>query len=462
MDDMPEPTAILATRFGFGLPDATARSGGVPAMLESLAGDDVGATLWPGPSLAGVLRVSDAFRQARRSYRQSNAPEARHARDEWTARFNADADGYLRRTLARAIDSPDGFRERLVWFWQDHFTTTPRRVEETLISASRTDHAIRPHVAGRFADLLRAAILHPSMLLFLDQVYSIGPESEAAHARPVGLNENLARELMELHTLGVSAGYTQADVRQLAELLTGLVLVGRGRTSFYQRRAEPGAEQVMGKVYDGEGMAPIHAVLDDLARHPDTARHLSRKLAVHFLSDTPDEAVIDRMAAAYLANDTALLPVYAEMLADPAALAMPFGKVRPPIEMMAAGMRAIGLRGSDVMALERRLLRRHVRVPLVAMGQGWEGANGPDGWPEDAEAWMTAQRVAARISWAMQAPQALWAARGGARRLHDPRKVLDRALGPVAGPVLQQAVARAETARDGVGIVIASPEFNRR
>jgi uncharacterized protein (DUF1800 family) len=462
MDDMPDPTAILATRFGFGLPDATAQSGGVEGMLGSLSGEDAGAALWPGPALGGVLRVSESYRTARRNFRQSDTPEARHAKDEWTARFNADADGFLRRALARAIDSPDGFRERLVWFWQDHFTTTPRRVEETLISASRTDHAIRPHVAGRFADMLRAAILHPSMLLYLDQVYSIGPESEVAEKRPVGLNENLARELMELHTLGVSGGYAQADVRQLAELLTGLVLVGRGRTGFQQNRAEPGAEQVLGRSYDGEGIDPILAVLDDLARHPDTARHLSRKLATHFLSDTPDEAVIDRMAAAYLANDTALLPVYAEMLGDPAALSTTFGKVRPPMEIIAAGMRAIGLRGSDVMALERRLLRRHVRVPLIAMGQGWEDAKGPDGWPEDADTWMTAQRVAARISWAMQAPTALWAARGGKQRLPDPRQVLDRALGPISGPVLQQAVTRAETARDGVGIVIASPEFNRR
>jgi uncharacterized protein (DUF1800 family) len=462
MDDMPDPTAILATRFGFGLPDATAQSGGIAGMLGALSGEDAGAALWPGPRLRGVLQVTESYKMALRNYRLESTPEARHAKDEWTARFNADAGAFLRRTLARAIDSPDGFRERLVWFWQDHFTTTPRRVEYTLISASRTDHAIRPHVAGRFADLLRAAILHPSMLLYLDQVYSVGPDSDVARIKSIGLNENLARELMELHTLGVSGGYTQGDVRQMAELLTGLALTGRGRTAFLQRRAEPGAEQVLGRSYGGEGIGPIHAVLDDLARHPDTARHLSRKLAVHFLSDTPDEAVIDRMAAAYLANDTALLPVYAEMLGDPAALSTTFGKVRPPMEIIAAGMRAIGMRGSDVMALEPRLLRRHVRVPLIAMGQGWEDAKGPDGWPEDAETWLTAQRVAARISWAMQAPTALWAARGGEQRLPDPREVLVRALGPIASPALQQAVARAETARDAVGIVIASPEFNRR
>lgn len=469
---MSDPTAIAAFRFGFGLPLPQGAAAEPEAMLQMLAGPDAGAALWPGPSPEEVRDLHDRATIARRVLPTPDA-ELRQRALDLTQEVSVQEEGYLRRSLARAIDSPDSLRERLVWFWQDHFTTTAKRRDQYALMASRIDHAIRPDVAGRFADMLRAATLHPSMLIFLDQISSFGPRSRAGKQRGVGLNENLARELMELHTLGVGANYSQQDVRQLAKLLTGLAVSNTQGTVFYGTRSEPGAEQVLGQVYRGPGVAPILQVLDDLARRPETARHLSRKLARHFLSDTPDEGLIERMAQAYEANDTALWPVYAVMLRDKAALDPVARKARMPVEFMACALRALRLDGQAIMAMPQARFQRHVRRPMAAMGQDWERAPGPDGWAEDVARWISPQGLAARISWAMEtpaalirgtAPQAMAEGEPGKARtgLPDPRQLLDRALGPMAGPVLRTAVARADSAREGVGLVLAAPEFNRR
>lgn len=467
---MPDPTAIAAFRFGFGLPLPRGGAAEPEAMLAMLAGPDVGAALWPGPPPEMVRDLQDRTAEARRLLPTPDAGLRQNARD-LTREVMLQEEGYLRRALARAIDSPDALRERLVWFWQDHFTTTAKRHDQYALMASRIDHAIRPDVAGRFADMLRTAILHPSMLIFLDQITSFGPRSRAGKRQGVGLNENLARELMELHTLGVGADYSQRDVRQLAKLLTGLSVRNAQGTVFFGTRSEPGAERVLGQIYRGPGVEPILQVLDDLARRPETAQHLSRKLARHFLSDTPDEGLIARMAAAYMANDTALWPVYAVLLRDPAALDPAARKARMPAEFMACALRALGLDGLAVMAMPQARFQRHVRRPMAAMGQDWERASGPDGWAEDVARWISPQGLAARISWAMESPAVLvrgdptgtaLAAAADRPALPDPRQLLDRALGPVAGPVLRTAVARAESAREAVGLVLAAPEFNRR
>ncbi|MFN7052935.1 MAG: DUF1800 family protein, partial [Gemmobacter sp.] len=241
------------------------------------------------------------------------------------------------------------------------------------------------------------------------------------------------------------------------ELLTGVIYApGKGMV-FRPQRAEPGAEQVLGRSYDGPGLAPIHAVLDDLARRPETAEHLARKLAVHFLQDDPDPALVRRMAQVYLAEDTGLMPVYAVLLQSPAAQAAPMRKARQPVEFIIAGLRALGVPGAALVDMSPKLFNRVISAPLALMAQPFGAPRGPDGWPEPLADWVTPQGLAGRIAWAMAAPGVLLG-----DDLPDPRRFAQQALGSLAGPALLTAVARSESLAEGVGLVLAAPEFNRR
>lgn len=452
---MSEADDIAAFRYGYGLPLPEGAPRGAVELLSALAGQDIGQALFPAPATPDLLALHETAVKARADVRKGTATRKEFRKH--LKRVEREAEAFSRRTFARALASPDGFRERLAWFWADHFTTVARLREHVVLTGDLAERAVRPHLAGRFTDMLLAADLHPAMLLYLDQSSSIGPGSAFGQRKGRGLNENLAREAIELHTLGVGAGYAQDDVRQLAELLTGLGFKPGSGLVFYPRRAEPGAEEVLGQSYDGEGMAPIRRVLEDMAHRPETARHLSRKLATHFLTDTPDPDLIERMAAAYLAHDTALLPVYEVMLSDPSAFAAPRQKARQPVEFIIGSLRALEVTPEQVMTMPAKRFADLLIAPMRLMGQEWGRPIGPDGWAEEAAVWITPQGLGARIAWAMDTPDRLGRAEGA-----DPRGFVLRALGSLAPEMLRIAVARSESTRDGLGLVLASPEFNRR
>ncbi|WP_295042445.1 DUF1800 domain-containing protein [uncultured Paracoccus sp.] len=358
--------------------------------------------------------------------------------------------------VARAVGG--GFGERLVQFWADHFTVTAGTLFDSLSSAAFVDEAIRPNLTGRFADMMLAAETHPRMIIYLDQAISVGPNSPAGR-RGRGLNENLAREMIELHSLGAGSGYDQRDVRQLALLLTGLAFrPNRDTTGFFDRtRAEPGAFQVLGQTYDRDGgMDAIRQVIADLADHPATAAHIARKLAVHFVSDDPPGSLVLRLTDAFRGTGGDLPTLY-RLLAEAPELRDCFRqKVRQPFDYMIAALRACGFGQGDIMALDPRSVQNHLLAGLAAMGQRWGNPRGPDGWPEDASAWATAQGLAGRIDWAMRLLPKL------GRDLPDPRDVLDAALGGTASDALRWAVPRAESPAEGLALILASPDFNRR
>lgn len=434
-----------AIRFGFGLPSSASPSG----MVAALAGPDLALAQWPGVTAADVWEVYAFHRNARRNKDEASVQEAQRRAME-----HALAGG--KATLARAVGSSDGLRERLVSFWSDHFTTIPRSRLDLAVPGVFADEAIRPHVNGRFRDMLRAVVTHPGMLAALDQDVSVGPNSRQAKGGRRGLNENLARELLELHTLGVGAAYEQTDVRQLAELLTGLTFRPGDGFVFDPARAEPGTETVLGVTYGTDGLEPVLTALDDLAARPETAAHLSRKLAVHFVSDTPDPGLVAAIEGRWRDTGGDLLAVTEVLVTHPAALADPPRKARQPFDLLIAGLRALQVGPDWILAQDRRGIQRHVLGPLTAMGQPFRRPRGPDGWPESEAHWITPQGLAARIDWAMRGPSLLL------DDLPDPRDFLRRALGSEAGERLVWAVSAAETARDGVGLVLASPEFNRR
>jgi uncharacterized protein (DUF1800 family) len=319
------------------------------------------------------------------------------------------------------------------------------------------EEAIRPHVAGRFADMLRAVTTHPMMLDYLDQSRSVGPNSDAARRRDTGLNENLARELLELHTLGVDGPYDQRDVRELAELLTGLAADPDRGTVWRPDAAEPGAETVLGVTFSAEAdLATVHAALDMLAAHPATARHLGRKIARHFVADDPDPALVEALAATFAATGGDLLAVTATLLDHPAAWAGGPGKVKPPFAFLASALRAFAVPEATIRQTDPQEAQRLFLGPLALMGQPWETPPGPNGWPEEAAAWVAPQFVAARIDWAMTRPRRLIA------ELPDPRAFVAAALGPLAPEAVIFAAGAAEDRATGIGIVLASPAFQRR
>jgi uncharacterized protein (DUF1800 family) len=453
----------VAMRLGYGPRPGAALPAGPEALLARLEAPDAVAARWPMPAFDDVAAEALAFGQVQRAARAENDRDGPMYRQmvEMRRDRNRTMEAILARRLARAALGDDPLRERLVWFWADHFTVRAREERLRPAVSAYAEEAIRPHVAGRFADMLKAAVLHPMMLLYLDQTGSVGPRSTFGVRQGRGLNENLARELLELHTLGVGAGYTQEDVRQLAKLLTGLAYNLQDGLRFLPQRAEPGAETVLGVSYGGWGSArieDIEAVLEDLAARPETARHLAWKLAVHFVADEPDAGLVAHLAAAFRAGDGQLLPVCAALAEHPATWAAFGAKVRQPFEFIAAGMAALGAGPEALAALPARQRAALTTGALARMGQPWEAPPGPDGWAEAAGAWITPQGLAARIEWAMAAPDLLL---GSAPR-PDPREMLEAVLGDLARGPTREAVAAAEAWREGIALIFASPEFNRR
>lgn len=448
---MIDRTTLAAIRFGYGLPAGEASA---DALLTGLTAPDDMAERHPTIGFDTALPLMGRAQAARKIARQD--PAKRTTYQTAIREVTLASEAAVRAQFARCLDAKDGFRERLTAFWADHFTTKARSAPERPLPGTLVHDAVRPHLAGRFEDMLIAATLHPAMLAFLDQSASIGPLSPVGKRRGRGLNENLAREVLELHSLGVGAAYAQHDVRQMASLLTGLDSNLHEGFVFHADRAEPGAEVVLGKSYDGEGVAPIQSALRDLARHPATAAHLARKLAVHFVSDQPDPDLVNTMTAAYLASDGALLAVYGAMLNHPAAWVPNLRKARQPVEFVLAALRAFGMGGAALQRMGRGPFKRMILQPMALMGQDWQQPVGPDGWAEAAEAWITPQGLSARITWAMEVPGRL------TRPMPDPVDFARRALGPAADDRLLWAVARAESTREGVGLVLAAPAFNRR
>ncbi len=316
------------------------------------------------------------------------------------------------------------------------------------------DQAIRPNIAGDFSRLLRAAVTHIGMLLYLDQSRSVGPNSPVGQRRDVGLNENLAREILELHTLGVGSGYTQNDVRQFAELLTGLNIGPEG-FRFNPRAAEPGPETILGKSYGGDtpDLGGIFEFLNDLSMRKETAHHISKKLCVHFISENPPDDLIDEMAAIYLQTNGQLQSVYEVMLAHPASTATPGGKVKWPLEYIVSSVRALGL-AAQMSGLSLEQLRQ-THIAMQAMGQDMFRPPGPDGWSEQGGNWITPPTLASRIKWAAGMAQEFG-------QEIDPLDLAQKILGAAATRELLFAAGEAQSKWEGVALVLVSPQFNRR
>jgi uncharacterized protein (DUF1800 family) len=356
--------------------------------------------------------------------------------------------------LDRAAGTDAPFLERLVLFWSNHFCVSAAKGPVLRVMAGAYEReAIRPHVLGRFADLLRAVEQHPAMLIYLDNAQSIGPNSRAGRIRNRGLNENLAREILELHTLGVDGGYTQADVTNLARIITGWSVGGLnqprfepGRFAYVPQRHEPGDFAVLGRTYQDRGQRTGETVLDALARHPATARHIARKLAVHFVSDKPPPALVQRLELRFRDTDGDLRELARALAASPEAWEPPPRKLVPPYDFIVQMMRGLGLEPQPGQAM--RL--------AAALGQPTWAPPSPKGWPEHDDAWMAPSAIRERLRLAERV------ARLANEAVADPRALAEDLIGPGLSTSTRQAIARAETREQGLELLIMSPEFQRR
>ncbi|MEO0938416.1 MAG: DUF1800 domain-containing protein [Pseudomonadota bacterium] len=450
-------------RFGSGLSPLLAPPRDVSDLLERLRAPDTMAAQFPIEGFDVFRSRMLEYQRLRRVRRDNRGTETGQKADK-AARLvqkaaRQDMVRWLGRSMLRRAHTQSGFFERLVFFWADHFAARGKAGVMRRATSPYIEDAIRPNVTGRFADLLRSAVTHPVMLEFLDQHRSHGPNSNRAMQSNgrLGLNENLAREILELHTLGVDGPYSQDDVAQLAELLTGLSFNAKQGFRYVKAMAEPGAETVLGTTYsDKSTLAPITAVLEDLAAHPATAQHLASKLAVHFVSDTPDPALIDHLAARYSQSGGDLMQVYAALLGHPAAWESRGANIKTPVEFVGSAMRALAVQPEQIEALNEGQMRNRVLTPMAIMGQTWQKFPGPDGWAEEDENWISPAGLAGRVQWAMGAPIHLVEA------LPDPRAFVHTALGRFASDDVIFAAGAAESRAEAIGLVLMAPAFQRR
>jgi uncharacterized protein (DUF1800 family) len=479
---LPLKAAIAANRFGLGArPEDEARIGGdsVAWLRQQVATDRPDArtarNAGDRPESAAVLeRVTELrlARQAAQAARRNEPIQVDQDAIREYARFISQAyQAQARRSLVDAIVSERPFRERLVRFWENHFAVSADKQPVGAIAGHFRDEAIRPHVSGNFRDLLLAVERHPAMLLYLDNPASIGPNSllgrRVAQRRGAGLNENLGREILELHTLGVDGGYTQDDVIELSKALTGWSIGGAGgleRLGAMARRLtgsdeggspgefafrslvhEPGPKRILGRRFSEDGVAEAESILQFLALEPATARHLATKLARHFVADEPPSELVEGLAKTYLDNDGELGPVYDVLVRYDANWQTPKAKYKTPQEFLISAYRAAGSRpqGNSLVAQATQLGQR----PLTP--------GSPAGWPDLAAHWNSGDALLKRIDWATA-----FGASIGDRIDAVPR--LDEVLGETADAATRTGISRAESGAQALALLFAAPEFQWR
>lgn len=485
--------ALAAHRFGFGPR---------PGELRTIAGDprgwvksQLGRQAALPPAIAALPAAEDdlwAFgrwlvrrrmnnrnvaRMEQRAEREGVTMEELRAlsiEDEFVATFRDRVTRGVAARIDAAITSEQPVHERLVHFWSNHFTVSTAKPAAVALPPSFEKDAIRPHVGGRFANMLMASTKHPGMIVYLDNWLSIGPNSRRALGprperpflggpRATGLNENLGREILELHTLGVNGGYTQGDVQALANIITGwtyerprlreLVRESGGERNgaqlfeFDADAHEPGPKTLLNRTYAQTGVAQGEAALNDLARHPSTARFLATKLCRHYIADDPPSAAVARVERAFRESDGDLRATMEAVVDSPEAWEAPFAKFKRPEEYAITLLRA---------AHVRELPTTAAVASLTSMGQRPYAAPGPDGWADRADTWLSADLVWKRLEFAQAYAEHI------ARADVDPVQLGETCLGPLMSDETRTTIRRAESPTQGFALLFGAPEMQRR
>ena len=490
-----EKAAIAANRFGLGARPGDAEEigadhvGWLEDQLDRAAKSD--AKPQRPPASAGVLQevrdlqLSRALAQRARA--QQGAPNGAPTDRRPEPQINTEAirdfgqlirENYLEQVAdrhSRALATDEPFVERLVHFWSNHFAISADKQPVGAIAGLYEQEAIRPHVTGNFLDMLMAVERHPAMLLYLDQAISMGPNSQAAQfaqnrGRTLGLNENLAREILELHTLGVDGGYDQHDVTEFAKVLTGWSIGGElgqgagglgpraaralaqgaagdpGEFHFRPMMHEPGDKTVLGKKYGERGVDEGEAVLEMLALHASTARHLATKLARHFVAEEPPPNLVEELTDAYLDARGDLVPVYRALIRAEESWREPLAKFKTPQDFVISTFRAVGAPAES---------SQRVVGFLEQLGQRPFTPGSPAGWPDTAAHWDSGDALLKRIEWADAVGRTV-----GERV--EPVALAEAVLGATLGEHSSLGIERAESRSQALALLLAAPEFQRR
>jgi uncharacterized protein (DUF1800 family) len=473
-------TEIAVLRFGLGAkPGELSAAGADPKgwLRQQIFGAVPLVSAEPLPRsdtiYAALLAAREERQMQRRAAAQANPGQAdadakasNAVREVYQPQYRAQV--LARAQSAAATDRP--FAERLVHFWSNHFAVSADKGAVFGLAGTVENEAIRPHVNGCFLDMLTAVEQHPAMIGFLDNQYSVGQDSEAARQaqraaerrfpalnprRQFGINENLAREILELHTLGVTGGYSQADVTSFAQIITGWSIGGgKGRLAggapgqFYFRDNlhEPGAKAFLGKTYRQSGQAQGEAVLADLAHHPATAQFIATKLVRHFIADDPPPAAVDRLATAFLKSGGDLPHVYAALIETPEAWQPEARKFKTPQDFVFSSLRALNVSPQRPEEVVRS---------FELLGQRQYTPGSPAGWPDNAKSWDGSDALMHRVLWATRFADKF-------EQGLDPVDVAASSLGSYARPETLTALRRAASSGQALALLLMSPEFQRR
>ena len=480
MKAMSLKAAIAVNRFGLGAaPGEIASTGNDPVqwLVSQLGPADQPVSVDGGPFKDGAQLVKDlqAFRQERRELKQDGDAKDLRAfvQQQRQVLINEMASRFR-----QGFTSRRPFAERLVWFWSNHFTISVQNPAVASLAGAYEREAIRPHIAGKFEDMLLSVATHPAMLIYLNNAQSIGPDSPAGRLSRRGLNENFGRELMELYSLGVDGGYSQADVIALARLLTGwsvdIAPKGAGRMAgffqagfsqpepvegassgfrYFPARHEPGAVVLRGKTYP-DGFAGGRAAIHDLAHDPATAKFVATKFARHFVADQPAPQLVARLEKSFRDTQGDLKALALTMIEDPSVWDTDPEKMRNPVEYVTASYRLLGLpkagNGEQQIKAAMQACRMMGHFPMAAPS--------PKGWSDISQDWSGPDAILSRIEWAQalgsHLPQTVGAAQIAG--------LADQGLGDRLSPQTRSAIAGSPSGAEALALLLSSPEFQRR
>ncbi len=471
---------IAVLRFGLGArPGDLAAAAPDPrawlkSQIQGPAPLAIDARLAPSDQIFEALVAARDERQEmkRESAAKSADAQAQDAKVVFNAVREAYQPHYRAQVLARAQSAAltsRPFAERLVHFWSNHFAVSADKGIVYGLAGTLENEAIRPHIGGRFIDLLTAVEQHPAMIAFLDNQYSMGRDSEAARLaatyrsffdaqapkRQFGINENLAREILELHTLGVNGGYSQADVTSFAQIITGWSIGGGkgrlaggvpGRFYFRENLHEPGPKNFLGKTYREQGQRQGEAVLADLSRSPATAKFIATKLVRHFVADDPPAAAVDRVSNAFLKSGGDLPVVYAALIDSQEAWDPDARKFKTPEDFVFSTLRSLSVSPDKPEEVVRS---------FDLLGQRQYTPGSPAGWPDTSKSWDGSDALMHRVLWASRVADKF-------ERGVEPVDLAASSLGGYARPETLTALRRAASSAQAVALLLMSPEFQRR
>ncbi|MEO0881388.1 MAG: DUF1800 domain-containing protein [Pseudomonadota bacterium] len=443
--------ALAVTRFGLG-----ARQGEINQASRDpkdwLAAQLVtdAAASFPADELMTSQQLIATALEFIRSTRRQQVDEATRRQFRQTTRRNSVSELTARTLLAVTTSYP--FHERLVRFWSNHFTVAAKSLPTRLVAGAYEREAIRPNILGSFTDLAMSAIFHPGMLAYLDNWQSIGPNSRTGRRRGRGLNENLAREVLELHTVTPASEYTQDDVAAFAGALTGWSIGNfriapdrLGEPIFVDHFHDPGRKRVLSKSYGDQGGEQAKAIVRDLCASPHTANNVAFKLARHFVADQPSASLVQKLSDRFLETQGDLMALYAALVEAEEAWVPQSRKFKTPDELIVSTSRLIGLRkvlvGNPVGVFES-----FAQIPFTALS--------PEGWPDEADAWIGPDAILKRIEWANRLAER--------NSTLDARDLLTTALGERASFDTLQAVMGAESPSQAIALALMSPDFQMR